>query len=240
METLAIGRAKSEKGFVTTEAHSQWSTGYLARLREGKNLEIEREFLRPAKTELSRAGNGTKFYEISSMPDGVYEAESVIRSYEACKEYFRIKDGQIVEIYNSKAEALESLDNLHTRRQKKKQEEEEEWRAKLEKMQLPELVGTEKQVAWAQSIRNNLLRELSTLSEGITPETPVVKQSLEKLAQAGFSISPNKYLKLFKKAGEKVAQKSSATFWIDRRHSLQNILDAINQIILNTLKAQNS
>jgi hypothetical protein len=130
------------------------------------------------------------------------------------------------------------MDQLYTRRQQRKEKEQERLKAKQEKLKLPELQGTEKQVTWAMSIRDNLLSKLSTFTESATPDSPAIKQSLKKLAKTGFSISPEEYLKFFKKAVKTVSQKNSASFWIDRRSGLQNILDTIDIIILNTLKAQ--
>lgn len=103
MPTLNLSRNRKLNGNddsvrVITEAHSGWSKGWVARVTlaaPGSRYELDREWLRPSATSLSRAGNGTKTYD--DLEDGVYEADSVWRSYQSHRTYFHVRDGQLSE-----------------------------------------------------------------------------------------------------------------------------------------------
>lgn len=108
MSTLRLSRTvealnNDEKEVtIVTEAHSSWTTGWLAEIteiNEDKPGGLGRKFM-PYDTEsLSRAGNGSKAYVIDSP--GVYEADSVWRSYKSHRTYFVVNGNMHVEVLGS-------------------------------------------------------------------------------------------------------------------------------------------
>lgn len=88
-------------------------------------------------------------------------------------------------------------------------------------MQLPELTGTEKQIAWAITIRSNLIKELSTFFTNAGEKVRVEDKklvSIDELSEAFDFI---------------LETKTSAKFWIDNRSSYdckKKILEAYNEM----------
>jgi hypothetical protein len=94
---------------IETEAHPGFgTTGWVAelvpqtptwgsmRLDDGKvtgMLDVTLSFQSPDREELSRAGNGHRYYRLSSLGDGVYLAESVWRSYATHRTFVLVRDG---------------------------------------------------------------------------------------------------------------------------------------------------
>lgn len=83
---------------------------------------------------------------------------------------------------------------------------------------LPELQGTEKQIAWAMSIRNKWMGLVSNLIAQVNANTNANPQLKEKFIAAV--------------ASRKV--ETSAAWWIDNRHSIDTVsgvLEDLNNII---------
>ncbi|MGG4034189.1 hypothetical protein ABEV74_10900 [Paenibacillus cisolokensis] len=109
---LCRGIEWTEEAAVVTEVHSGWSKGWLARVTlaaPGARYDLHREFIGESKRDMSRAGNGTKTYKLSQLADGIYEADSVYRSYTSFRTYFRVAGGKVVELYENKAVAKAAL-----------------------------------------------------------------------------------------------------------------------------------
>jgi hypothetical protein len=95
---------------VVTETHGSWSKGWVARISPpelGDKYDFKREFLKAEEEKLSRAGNGLKTYR--NLPAGIYEADSVYRSYKSHRVYFSVTSTGVIKIIPSKTEALEAL-----------------------------------------------------------------------------------------------------------------------------------
>ncbi len=110
---LARTDTADESGFIFTEAHSTWSKGWLARIQlaqwENTQFDLERSFITPTSADLSRVGNGHKSYALSGLDDGIYEADSVWRSFKAHRVYFEVRDHAIVRRFANKEEAKAAL-----------------------------------------------------------------------------------------------------------------------------------
>jgi len=88
----------TDTAVVITEAHGSWSKGWVAALSlapVGAKYPVDRQFLRASKIDLSRAGNGTKRY---SLPEGLYEADSVAGSYRSHRVVFVVRAGGEIEV----------------------------------------------------------------------------------------------------------------------------------------------
>lgn len=95
---LSRGVQDTEVAHLVTEAHGGWSSGYLARVRLAgprSKFDLDRVFVTPDEQSLSRAGNGSKTYYLCDLDDGVYEAESVYRSYSKHRVYFELREGRV-------------------------------------------------------------------------------------------------------------------------------------------------
>lgn len=83
---------------VVTEAHSAWSKGWVARIVDtddhapGGFVQL---FLHDEKSGLSRAGNGWKEYRL--VEPGLYQADSVYRSYTSFRTLFAF-DGEKIQV----------------------------------------------------------------------------------------------------------------------------------------------
>lgn len=97
---------------VVVERHNGWTNGWVARITLAEpqsKYDLEREFLSPARSQLSRAGNGTKTYDLREFEDGWYEAESVARSYQSFRVYFEVRDHGVQRVVETKQEVKKIL-----------------------------------------------------------------------------------------------------------------------------------
>lgn len=101
-----------DEAVVRTEVHCGWAKGWLARIElsgAGARYDLDRTFINTGDAQLSRAGNGKITYDLTDLADGIYEADSVYRSYTGFRAYFRVVAGSVVEIFDSKKAAKEAL-----------------------------------------------------------------------------------------------------------------------------------
>ena len=102
----------TDDGLVTTEAHGAWSKGWLAKVElaaPGARFDLEREFVQADLSTVNRKGNGLKKYRLDRLVDGVYEADSVWRSYQSHRTYFLVLDGSVEVIFADKLAAKNYL-----------------------------------------------------------------------------------------------------------------------------------
>lgn len=110
--SLARELAACEQPVVITEAHTKWSRGWMARIARAparSRWRFARDWLEPADDRRNTAGNGPLVYDLRSLPEGVYEADSVERSGHAHRVYFRVAGGRVVELYLNAEEARAEL-----------------------------------------------------------------------------------------------------------------------------------
>ncbi|MBN2980087.1 hypothetical protein [Cohnella algarum] len=110
--SLVRGCRKIDEAVIRTEAHSGWSKGWLARVSlsaPGARFDLEREFVRASADNTNRSGNGYKEYNLSQLVDGIYEADSVAKSYQSHRTFFQVAGGSVVEIFEDKAAAKAAL-----------------------------------------------------------------------------------------------------------------------------------
>lgn len=189
----ALGRA-SWDGEVTepavcTSAHAGWSAGWVAQLEKTENpAKPNRNFLTWNKSNCSRAGNGCKVYH--HLADGIYECESVVRSYESARFYLKITDGVIVEIERDSAFAAVAeltLDEYRTALSKAAAERNAQLTRQAEDAHirnavrgLPRLTGSDKQVRWAEQIRDKAAADLNGLAEKNQTLKPIIEKILSR------------------------------------------------------------
>lgn len=144
---------------IITEAHQQWTTGWLGCVKRGETFpRTKTEFCHGDKSDLSRAGNGR--IEYSDLSNGYYEAESVWRSGQARRYFFSYADQEIT-FYNTKKQLVAALWESTEEAVKKASDE---FVAKIEAnaknalgVELPPLTGSDKQIKWAESLRIQVL-----------------------------------------------------------------------------------
>lgn len=89
------------------ETHSGWGNSYLARLLGvGGKFGFERKFLTSSREKLSRAGNGSLFFD--DLTPGVYEASSVYRSYRTFRAYFEVRDDGTFDYFGEDRDAAKA------------------------------------------------------------------------------------------------------------------------------------
>jgi hypothetical protein len=88
------------------------------------------------------------------MPEGVFQAESVWRSYETHSVYLQVSGGQITLLAQAEAEKAVGYDREAVERAQQAARQEMEQAAGL-----PDLLGSEKQISWARDIRARILRQ---------------------------------------------------------------------------------
>ncbi|MBY9080968.1 hypothetical protein KIH86_02900 [Paenibacillus sp. HN-1] len=111
--SLVRGIRRTDDAEVVTEAHGSWSKGWLARVTlatPGAKFDLDRKFIRASYDGRNRSGNGYLTY--TGLADGIYEADSVIRSYSAHRIYFRIIAGVVAEIFEGKEDAKIALNGM--------------------------------------------------------------------------------------------------------------------------------
>ena len=98
-----------DEPMLITEVRTRFNCkGWLARIEiAGPNarFDLERDWIRPDEADLSRAGNGTKTYNVNELVDGVYEAASVWRSFKQHRVFFEVEGGEIAHWTDNKREA---------------------------------------------------------------------------------------------------------------------------------------
>ncbi|MCL6460144.1 MAG: hypothetical protein K6T85_19305 [Gorillibacterium sp.] len=105
----------TEEATVITEAHSGWSKGWVARVTlapVGAKFDLDRRFVNADDRDVNRAGNGYLTYSTRFMADGIYEADTVRRSMESQRVYFRIATGIVIEVFESKVAAKVALSDV--------------------------------------------------------------------------------------------------------------------------------
>ena len=96
---------------------------------------------------------------------------------------------------------------------KKKEEEAQKAAEKSKEMELPELVGTEKQVQWALKIRLDAIKNIEKQIEA--------EKALERLNPEG---DPEKAEKLMRLGFAEMLKETKASWWIDNRNMCWGVL----------------
>ena len=177
---FGIGRCDSNPDaypgqlIVGLNAHAQTTTGWLARAvahQSDPYHKVGFEFLEPFDKQLSRAGNGDKFFLVQS--DGLYVAEGMVRSLEKGRFYLKVVGKTIseltldetiravlgvnpAELARLRAEALAAKKAQAQAQANAEAELAAEWN-------LPDLIGTPRQIEYAQTVRNRQLAQASTV-----------------------------------------------------------------------------
>lgn len=128
--------------------------------------------------------------------------------------------------------------------EKEKQEANKEALKAAKEMNLIELVGTEKQVAWANTLRNKRIEEISDLRERIINKDSIaIKYTFKNLAisKEGCNTEDeiiNKIHMYLDKAEEYILANEKASYWIDNRmNELYDIFEKIaSKININELE----
>lgn len=208
MATLYLNRQvtlnDNSNANVVTEAHSGWSTGWVAELTLDPNSPaLVRAFIEPTKRELSRAGNGTKVY--ANIKPGFYQADSVWRSYASHRQVFEVTDAlDIVTLGESTQPVLDALMQRAGRSLAGEQQriaDTKELAARDARelasrvaddigITLPLLTGSPKQIAWACQIRTRWI--VKARADGIDNERIKVR----------------------------LLASTSASYWIDQRFNI--------------------
>lgn len=137
--------------------------------------ESDYDFGTPATEEDEQRAYKSKSHivkiDLSTKPDGGYKS---VEAWETRRRsnYLLIKEGEIIEQYDSEAELLKALNP----------------------MKLPELWGSDKQVAWAESIRSKFIAEIGDRITDWSPQSA---------------------------AYEALYRHSNAKIWIDNRDKLK-------------------
>ena len=196
---------------------------YVATLADGASnarFKVARAFVDADEEDLSRSGRGFKTYNVSGMKDGVYEAQSVWRSMTGHRAYFRVQDGAVTELFDTLKEAMNaartedcqveaSMDSSPTGDGASK----EGW---------AELVGSEKQVDWATSIRAHAWKVVTASFDAI------FRDINEEANEAGADTSAlakdaDIAKRLLALAQKQWAERKDASWWIENRHRFDNI-----------------
>ncbi|MDD4422527.1 MAG: hypothetical protein PHD46_05785, partial [Eubacteriales bacterium] len=93
---------------------------------------------------------------------------------------------------------------------------------------LPSLSGSEKQIAWAETIRANLLREI----EKVTQSADRLSDPEEYFKRVGFS------REVLAEATESIKQRTSASWWIDNRNATTRELYKLLQAELEQIQKE--
>lgn len=143
-----------------------WVAGYLASVNVEGDWERPHiapdSFLRQSKAELnSKRTKGLLYYRTDELQDGVYKAQSVWRSRgEPTKTYIKIENKRIVAFSQDPLDAREWLPQESIDKLKAASKAKSEINAAL-----PELSGSEKQIAWANDIRAKAMAKAKTQEE---------------------------------------------------------------------------
>lgn len=97
---------------IVTEAHGSWSKGWVARISDS-----QRRFLDPIDEQFSNNRNGLREFLVDTP--GLYEVDSVCRSYHSHRLRFRLRDDRRVEFLTSRdasrcrhLRAFEAIDGI--------------------------------------------------------------------------------------------------------------------------------
>ena len=129
-------------------------------------------FLDGDRSDLSGSGRGTIDFDV---PDGdaVLEANSTWRSFTEHRYYLKVRDGRVVGWSGKFEKAREWLGlNPPTLDEKKREvyaRQAQEAIAREKQLAMPKLTGSEKQVAWASTLRDRYVRELADVAPSILP-----------------------------------------------------------------------
>lgn len=151
------------------EVHPGWGSTYVAELTKGSHLKgVDRDFLIADSKKLSRAGNGVLWYQVALNKDKAtyFETESVKRSYETKKEYWKIADGEL-SYFDSLTELLADIHGFDSVKEYKTalKEQEEEKKKEAQENGFADLEGSPKQISWALDIRAKKLAKASEDAE---------------------------------------------------------------------------
>ncbi len=93
------------------ETQPRWYAGWVAEL-EDRDGGLVRRYLTPVHAELSRRGNGYKYYLIPADTDQVYEVSYVYRSMHADRAYIAVRDGTLVLLGTRENDGMRAEDAL--------------------------------------------------------------------------------------------------------------------------------
>lgn len=224
VKIYTIGRAEESDFQITkpgayafASKHSGWGSTYVARLKPvaGNLLKFEREFLPVHIDQTSRAGNGDVAFALTD--DGVYEGSGVERSYESTKEVFELRGGEFYSL-DTEDKVLLAVHQITTeqladaRRVAKEALEQKnlENAQKNAERGLVALTGSDKQIAWAETIRNKVLegfdRRVARLSGELDQDSAMFDKTIIQLelTQAQSTLTW-------------LIKQNKAGFWIDQR-----------------------
>jgi hypothetical protein len=140
-------------------------------LVNGSDVEMVK-FLDGDRSNLSRAGKGRIEYNVP-RGDAVLEASSTRRAMVERRYYLNVRDGRVVAWSQSFEKAREWLGlNPPTLDEKKRDvyaRQAQEAIAREKQLAMPNLTGSEKQVAWASTLRDKHVRELADAAPSILP-----------------------------------------------------------------------
>jgi hypothetical protein len=146
------------------------SAGFCRVITAGKSIhQLKRAYREASSSWLSRKGNGTLNYKLSKGE--IAEFESVVRSYEKGRWYIELDaDGTINELTEAEIKArVHGFASVKAYQSEIERQDAE--RLNLAHAQgLPELEGSEKQIRWALSIREKLLKK-DSLAEAAATKT---------------------------------------------------------------------
>lgn len=229
-QIYTIGRADEsdfnitrDGAFAFASRHSGWGSTYVARLIPiaGSVLKFERAFAETYEDSLSRAGNGGIAF--GPLQDGVYEGSGVARSYESTKEFFEVRDGEFYSLDSfdevlCKVHGVEQseLDNVRADNERKRQEASKAAAEANVNSGLAKLTGSEKQIAWAETIRAKKI-------ENFNSEVADMRERLAGLKTESVKSMQFSRIELVETIVSWLKTVTKASFWIDRRS------DSINE-----------
>lgn len=146
------------------------STGFCRVISAGASIhQLKHSYKDPRCCLLSRKGNGTLNYTLRRGE--IAEFESVVRSYETGRWYIALNaEGTVSELTETEVKAVvHGFSNIEAY-QSAIEREDAEMLNLAHAQGLPELTGSDKQIRWALSIREKLLKK-EKLAEAAATET---------------------------------------------------------------------
>lgn len=147
-----------------------------------------------------RSKSHTVTIDLAKKPDGLYKYKEAI-GHKSRYGWLLIQSGEIVEEYKSEAEALKAV---------------------KPEIKLPELEGTEKQIAWATQIRNKFIQQIGDRITDWSPQSAAY-EAIDRHSEAKIwidnrdKLNPEKFI-------QKVAELQAE--W-DKAEALMNLQDKI-------------
>lgn len=205
-----IGRATTEPPVgitITTNVRPGWASGSLGKITPGSDRgEIETDYLRGDRSNLSRAGNGDiTYYDVS---EGYYRASSVVRSYEGDTFWFKLEDEDIL-YFDSEDELICEMWDISQEELNKMRNDKFKAVEESQVGTLPSLEGSVKQIAWAKKIRLEQLKKITARIKAIESYEPTNEEEVrvkKELTQR------------FKTDIETYRNIVSSKFWIETRY----------------------